>query len=393
MFYNLLDGTLPKEMLWDNQSLDTRLDALRRGKPRIAWLYEKRDTSTFRYRCFNPPATLEKMRPDIGAAWFERQDIPALIKELSGIDVLVICRFRYDAELARLIVAANGAGTRLLFDCDDMVFDINQVHLVLDTLDQPTDAEVHWDFWFAYFGRMAATARLCEAAITTNEFLAARISQAFPYLPVHIVPNYFAPDQEEVSRALLAAKRKRGFQGTGDITIGYFSGTPTHNKDFAIAVPALARLMAENSSVRLRIVGFPPPSEALQPFMDRVEILPLQDPLNLQRVIAEVEINIAPLQDNLFTNCKSELKFFEAAAVGTWTIATPTLPFRHAIQDGVTGRLARAHEWDLALAEAIELVSKPEAYAEIAEKAASDVYDRYGSERQVDKILAAVGLG
>jgi len=30
-----------------------------------------------------------------------------------------------------------------------------------------------------------------------------------------------------------------------------------------------------------------------------------------------VEIVIAPLQENVFTNCKSELKYFEAAIVGT----------------------------------------------------------------------------
>ena len=104
--------------------------------------------------------------------------------------------------------------------------------------------------------------------------------------------------------------------------------------------------------------------------------VPLQDHLNLQRVIAEVEINIAPLQDNTFTNCKSELKFFEAAAVGTRTVATPTFTFRRAIRDGETGRLARTHEWDEALAEGVILLRDPERYAPIAEAAA--VYDAYG---------------
>src|SRR4029077_3202618 len=123
------------------------------------------------------------------------------------------------------------------------------------------------------------------------------------------------------------------------------------------------------------------------------EVIPLQDYLNLQRVIAEVEINIAPLQDNLFTNCKSELKFFEAAAVGTWTVATPTFTFRRAIRDGVTGRLARSHEWDAALAEAVSLVLDPARYAPIAEAAAAEAYVAYGWNQQARRILDAVELG
>ena len=60
---------------------------------------------------------------------------------------------------------------------------------------------------------------------------------------------------------------------------------------------------------------------------ERIEVCPLQDFVNLQRLIGEVEINIVPLQDNAFTNCKSELKYFEAAIVETVTVATPTYTF------------------------------------------------------------------
>jgi glycosyltransferase involved in cell wall biosynthesis len=388
-----LTGSLPYDPPWDHQPLAERLTALRGGRPRIVWLYERPDTSTFRYRCLNPPATLAAARSGIGVAWFERDDIPALAREMQDLDALVICRYRYDAEIARLVARAKALGTRVLFDCDDLVFDIRHVHLVLDTLDQPIDTPVNWDVWFAAFGRLGAAARLCERGITTNGFLAERLAQVMDGAQIKIVPNYFAPDQEAVSRRLLDAKRSRGFRGDGRVTIGYFSGTPTHNKDFAVAAPALARLLAADPGVDLRIVGFPPPNGPLAPFAERIEVIPLQDYLNLQRVIAEVEINIAPLQDNLFTNCKSELKFFEAAAVGTWTVATPTFTFRRAIRDGVTGRLARSHEWDAALTEAVSLVRDPARYAPIAEAAAAEVYAAYGWDQQAGRILDAVGFG
>ena len=74
-------------------------------------------------------------------------------------------------------------------------------------------------------------------------------------------------------------------------------------------------------------------------------------------------------------------------------VATPTFAFRHAIRDGVTGRLARAHEWDAALAEAVSLVRDPARYAPIAEAVAAEAYVAYGWNQQARRILDAVRLG
>jgi glycosyltransferase involved in cell wall biosynthesis len=393
MFANLINGSFTvADEFWKAEPLQVRIDTLRRGRPRIAWLYEKPDTSTFRYRCFNPATSLAAAQLDIGAAWFALAEMPKVLDVIGKLDTLIVCRVRYNAEVARLIARAIAQGTRILFDCDDLVFDSRYVHLVIKTLDQPDDDAAHWDFWHATIGRIEATARLCHGGIATNAFLAERLGRVIGDATCAIVPNYLARDQETISRQLFETKRKRGFAGTGPITIGYFSGTPTHNNDFAIAAPALARLLSNDSKTRLRIVGFPPPNGPLAAFTDRIETIPLQDYLNLQRVIAEVEINIAPLQNNEFSNCKSELKFFEAAAVGTWTIASPTYTFQQSIEDGVTGRLARAHEWDQALAEAVELVRDPERYTPMAEAAAAACYERYGWNNQLGCILRAVGV-
>jgi glycosyltransferase involved in cell wall biosynthesis len=62
-------------------------------------------------------------------------------------------------------------------------------------------------------------------------------------------------------------------------------------------------------------------------------------------MMAKVDVNIAPLVVNEFTNCKSELKFFEAAVVETTTIASPTYTFSRAISDGENGFLAQPGKW------------------------------------------------
>ncbi len=389
MFSALVNGALPYDPPWERESLDSRLAALQGRRPRVAWLYEKPDTSTYRYRVYN---MIEGLRADrrgrASAAWFELADIPALLPRLAEIDTLVIARARYDADVARLIATARGRGVRVLFDCDDLVFDTRYVHLVLDTLAQDPRHPGAWDWWFAYIGRIEATARLCDGGITTNPFLAERMQEVVSG-PVAIVPNFLNRGQQEVSDGLLTAKRMRRYVGDGPVTVGYFSGTPSHQHDFAIVTGALCRLLDRDPDVRFRIVGFMDDIGDLAAFGDRVERLPLHDWVNLQRLIAEVEVNIAPLQENIFTNCKSELKFFEAAAVGTWTVATPTSTFAAAMKDDRAGRLCDAYDWDTALEEAVGLARDTSRYAEAAEENAEAVRDRYGWNCFADTILEA----
>ena len=228
--------------------------------------------------------------------------------------------------------------------------------------------------------------RLCDGVITTNAFLAEKVRD-FSGLPTWTVPNFLNQAQIDLSSQIRAAKQHSEWARDGQIDIGYFSGTPTHARDFALIEPALVSLLESNPAVRLRIVGFPPQSELLAPFAHRIETLPLQDFLNLQRVIGDVEINVVPLQDNEFANCKSELKYFEAAIVGTVTIATPTFTYRGAIDDGWNGYLATAQQWDDVLRERVAAV---DGVRTVAERAAADALERYAPEAQASALRAAL---
>jgi glycosyltransferase involved in cell wall biosynthesis len=70
--------------------------------------------------------------------------------------------------------------------------------------------------------------------------------------------------------------------------------------------------------------------------------------VELQKAMATVDINVVPLQHNDFTHSKSELKFFEAAIVGTPTIASAAPVFSAVIEHGVNGLLVIDHDWDTA---------------------------------------------
>jgi glycosyltransferase involved in cell wall biosynthesis len=355
------------------------------GNPRIAYYYARPDTSTFRYRAFNMIEALRYAEPDASASWLTSNDGARALEVLDETDLLVVCRALYTPHVGAVIARAKSLGRRVLYDIDDLMFDDRYAHLIMETLAQTVDEQGLQD-WFGKIARSGWTMRLCDGVITTNAFLADKIRD-FSGLPTWTVPNFLNQAQIDVSARIHAAKERSEWARDGRIDIGYFSGTPTHERDFALIESALATLLESNPAVRLRIVGFPPQSTLLSPFADRIETLPLQDFVNLQRVIGDVEINVVPLQDNEFTNCKSELKYFEAAVVGTVTIATPTFTYREAIDDGWNGYLATARQWDDVLRERVAAVDE---FRGVAERAATDALERYAPRAQARALRAAL---
>jgi glycosyltransferase involved in cell wall biosynthesis len=393
MFTDLPPAPPPGAPIWE-QPLPERIGDLLRRPRRVAWIYRAPDTSTFRYRAANMVTALNSDPDcDIGAAWFSETELDAITHLVPRLDAMVLVRYPFSAPLQRLIDVAHHHRVRLVFDSDDLVFDPDLAPMVMDAIGTDREDFRTWSLWFAYMAQVNATMKACAEGLTTGTTLQQRMADYFPDGRVSVVPNFLERRQQEYSQELLDAKRASGWSRADPVTIGYFSGTPTHHHDFAIAAPALARLLRRDPDVRLRVVGsLDVIGEVAEVGPDRVEVVPFMDFLALQRSIAEVEVNIAPLQHHLFTSCKSELKFFEAAAVGTWTVASATPAFTGAIDDGVTGRLARAHEWDTALAEAVDLARDPAAYAEHAERAARRVHEDYAWDTHtglVAKALAA----
>jgi glycosyltransferase involved in cell wall biosynthesis len=364
-----------------------RITQLGRGHFRIAYFYEKPDTSTFRYRVWNMIESLSSRANDVSAAWFCRADIPLMDRFIERADVLVICRSRYDHDIARLLARARARGLRLVFDVDDLVFDTRHAHVIMDTLDQDTISAASWDHWFAYLGRHGAVLRLCDAAIVTNDYLAARAQEFAPGIPTHVVPNFLNRAQITLSEKIFLRKQATGFAGDGRIHLGYFSGTPTHNHDFKVIGGALAALLDSDPRLAVIVVGFLKLPGPMLRHSDRITFLPLQDFLNLQIRIGGTELNLVPLQNNIFTNCKSDLKYFEAAITGTVSVATPTFAFSQSIRDGENGFLARAQDWSAALQRAL---ASPDRYAQIATDAYDDARRNHTPEANIDRILSAV---
>jgi glycosyltransferase involved in cell wall biosynthesis len=367
------------EPLWD------RLARLTQGSSRVAYLYPRPNAGTFRYRVLNMIEALATVDPSIAATWFSGEELGARDRILERADLIVICHAKYDRVLADLVARARGLGKPVLYDIDDLVFDIRYVHLVLDYLDHPT-REDDFDYWFADFARYGALMLACDRVILTNAYLAER-AEAFSGLPTRVVPNFMNQAQLTRSASILERKRHSGFARDGRIHLGYFSGSPTHRRDFAVLEDAVLDLLDRDPRVVLRVVGFLELDERFAPFAERIETFPLQDPIRLQELIGEVELNLVPLHHNPFTECKSELKVFEAGAVGTISLASPAFTLRRAIRDGETGYLAPSHAWRETLDRAIQAL---DAYPDMALAAADAVLQRDTPAAQGPRVVEAL---
>ena len=369
-----------------NISLLERFKKLQIGKKRIAYFYEKADNSTFRYRIYNMTQAINLSQEAISAAYFFLDDAAYFDDIAEKADMLVICRARYNHEVNQLIHQFKKRGKKVLFDIDDLVFNTDHTHLVISTL----DADIHnphtWDFWFAYISRMGQTLKLCDGAITTNNYLAEQI-KSFINIPVSVIPNFINKEQLEFSELIFEKKKKVKSAKNGLIHMGYFSGSPSHNKDFNLVSSSLMTLFDFHPKLRLVLVGYIDIPEELNQFKDRVEKYPYQDFITLQKLIGSVEFNLMPLQNNLFTNCKSELKYFEAAIVGTQSIASPSFTYERAIDHTKNGYLAQTHQWESMINLALDNIANYHTMAEFSYESSKKNYAWYN---QLDCIFNAL---
>lgn len=101
----------------------------------------------------------------------------------------------------------------------------------------------------------------------------------------------------------------------------YNPGTRSHDRDFALVLPALVAVMAAREDVHLRITG-PLEFDASGLPQARVHRRPRVPFETYHACLDGAWVNLAPLEGSSFNDCKSALKVIEA---GWWGLPTVTL--------------------------------------------------------------------
>ncbi|MDH3638107.1 MAG: glycosyltransferase, partial [Gammaproteobacteria bacterium] len=178
---------------------------------------------------------------------------------------------------------------------------------------------------------------------------------------------------------------------TGSCTIFYGSGTKTHDEDFALVAQPLSRLLHNYPNVRLILVGYLSIPDELRPFMERIDKLPPLEFETFLSVLCLADINIAPLEAGLFADCKSEIKWLEAAMCGVPSVVSRTATYETVIANGITGVIAENEsDWNKGLE---RLINEPKVRKSIGSNAQHEALTKYGPKALADRfnnILQAV---
>lgn len=204
---------------------------------------------------------------------------------------------------------------RIVYDLDDNVWNLNPA--------SPA---------FGYYNRprilinIEHALRLADVVTTSTKELAERLLRHNKN--VVVIPNYL-PD-----RYWNVEKRE-----TVRLTIGW-AGSVTHWDDLRMISKVVEQVLDEFPDVELALAGMD-----AYPFRhSRIKKL---EPVKLEEypeLLAQFDIGLAPLADDSFNECKSDLKFLEYAAVGIPVIASRVAAYSGSISNGVNGFLAKNHK-------------------------------------------------
>jgi glycosyltransferase involved in cell wall biosynthesis len=340
------------------------------------------------YRCERYAAAATAL--GLTARWMPAKPVgPA---DLAGQSVVVLWRVPFGEHVQGIIDYCREYGILVVFDVDDLMFRPELAVIdVIDGIRSQRFSELQTQAFFSMVGR---TLKASDVVTCPTEELAheARVLGR----PAWVLPNCFDTATHETAR-----RARAEWQELGDdlLRIGYAGGSRTHQRDFAVAAPAIARTLREMPQARLTLFRDNFAGEGLvlmhefpefDDLMEKIEwrdMVPLAD---LPKELARFAVNIAPLEaDNPFCEAKSELKYFEAALGGVPTIASPSGPFRRAITEGVTGFLARTTEdWHAALS---KLLNDAALRAKVAQNAYHDALAHFGPEAQMQAFALMLG--
>ena len=177
---------------------------------------------------------------------------------------------------------------------------------------------------------------------------------------IDVLPNYLDTHFWQISKLNFNLPEK------SQLVLGYL-GRENHKPDLEFIQPVISKLLTKfGDKLRFTVWGLQPPNELLQfPQTKWVRISTIfYDNFVSFFQRQHADIFIAPLVDNVFNRCTSQVKFLEYSALGAPTVASNLEPYNSIIINGQNGFLAStSEEWEYYLT---KLLTDPNLRYELA---------------------------
>jgi glycosyltransferase involved in cell wall biosynthesis len=272
---------------------------------------------------------------------------------LAYVDMVIIARIALSPDLSNFMAYAKSLDIPILYDIDDLIFDEKFFPGSFDEYADTINKELYWQLFLdnSLFhaamqnssGFIASTAPLGNAI---NNALNLNIGEK----PTWIHKNSIGIELLRLSKKIIEAKKT--YDSNNKVTIFYGSATKAHKKIFYdILLPALNCILDSHSHTKLKLIGFFNIPELLNKHGERITLLePKSSYWDYLNEFVDVDVNLSILENSSFTDCKSEIKWLEAAVFKIPSIVTPTATYAQILQDKKTVLFAQTtQEWTDAL--------------------------------------------
>ena len=305
-------------------------------------------------------------------SWRELGDVTTALQLCTEV---IFYRVPGEPPVLALLEEARRLGLDPWWEVDDLVFDeaLYRRNSNLKTLDPSLRRQVLAGI------RLYRRAMLaCRRSIASTSRLADAMHEA-GVVETLVIENALDSETLEVAASLRAQRDRRPAGDDGRVTLVYGSGTKTHDADFAVAAPAILALLRRHPQLRLRIVGDLTLPNGFDSVESQVEELAGTDYRAYLGLLADADIALAPLEDTVFNDAKSNIKFQEASILALPSVCSPRQAFREVIVAGENGLLAAtAADWESMLE---RLILDPALRRRLGGRALQNVLERYAPER------------
>jgi glycosyltransferase involved in cell wall biosynthesis len=311
--------------------------------------------------CHVPVTRIAMLNAGSGCAMW-RMSIPAMFIETKDIEVSLFAsekdfhldelRGSQDVIFAQWIAnyaaisevsAAKARGVRLVYDMDDNYMDV--------PLDNPSRDVVD----VCGISAMHSAAAMADCITVTTDVLAERVRKSFPGVPVVVIPNSMDTTEE--------GWRNPEDCGSKDGSVKIFwAGGVSHRRDLQVCLSAIDSILHDYPNTIFITAGYKSPDielMALKPHwkgryfhlggVDSYQYFEKLKTLN-------ADIGIAPLEDDSFNQCKSNIKFIEYTMAGMPTVASRVGPYSDTMDHKVDGFLPKNthQDWYHCLSKLVE---------------------------------------
>ncbi len=315
---------------------------------------------------------------------FPQAEVSAFLDALPGARAALFYRLPAVPMNIRAILYARALGVPTIYDIDDLIFDGAHYPEPIETYGGLVEPSFYAMLQMGvplFRGAMA----LCDVALASTTELADYMRPVVRSGRAHVLPNGLDSLNEPFCGLSVPRVRRNG-----ETVLFYGSGTKAHNSDFLdlVGMPLL-EAMREDLSIRLVVMGYLALDERFDEVRSQITFLDWSKDLqSYWSVLQEADINLAVLAPAPTTDCKSEIKWLEAAALSVPSIVSATHRYREVLEHDVDCLIASdVAAWRVNLRRLIGDKALRDRLAAAAKRKATALYSIDSNAERLRRIL------